>query len=108
MLPLAIAFLLYNERHYANVLHHSAIESFMLLLFGPLTAVPSVFFAYGARRINYATVGMLQYIAPTMQFFLGLFLFHETLSSNRLLGFVFIWLALIIYAADSWRKNRGS
>ena len=107
MLPLAIVFLIYNEMHYANVLHHSAAESLMLLLFGPLTAVPSVFFSYGARRINYATVGMLQYIAPTMQFLLGLYLFHETLSPNRLLCFVFIWLALIIYAADGWRKSHG-
>jgi len=106
MLPLAIAFLIYNEMHFANVLHHSATESFMLLLFGPLTTIPSVFFSYGARRINYATVGMLQYIAPTMQFLLGLFLFHEALSSTRLTCFIAIWLALVIYAADTWRRYR--
>jgi chloramphenicol-sensitive protein RarD len=108
MLPLAIVFLIYNEMHFANVLHHGATESFMLLLFGPLTMVPSVFFSYGARRINYATVGMLQYIAPTMQFILGLLLFHETLSSTRLWCFAAIWLALIIYATDSWRKFRSA
>ncbi len=106
MSPLAIVFLVHNEVHFANVLHHSTMETFMLLLFGPLTTVPSVLFAYGARRINYATVGMLQYIAPTMQFMLGLWLFHETLSSTRLTCFVVIWLALIIYAADSWRRMK--
>ncbi len=108
MLPLAFPFLIYNEMHFSNVLHHNAIESFMLLLFGPLTSVPSVFFSYGAQRINYATVGMLQYIAPTMQFLFGLYLFHEILSPSRLLCFVFIWLALIIYAADGWRKSHFS
>lgn len=108
MTPLAVVYLIYNEAHFANVLHHTAMESFMLLMFGPLTTFPSVWFSYGARRINYATVGMLQYIAPTMQFLLGLFLFHETLSSTRLMCFVVIWTALIIYAADSWRRIRTS
>jgi len=107
MSPLAIGFLLFNEMHFANVLHHDAMESFMLLMFGPLTTLPSVWFSYGARRINYATVGMLQYIAPTMQFLLGLFLFHETLSSTRLICFIVIWLALIIYAADTWQRYRS-
>jgi len=106
MTPLALMFLAYNELHFATVLHHSATETFMLLMFGPLTTLPSVWFSYGARRINYATVGMLQYIAPTMQFFLGLFLFHETLSTTRLMCFVVIWLALAVYAADTWRRYR--
>jgi len=104
MTPLALGFLVYNETHFANVLHHTDMETFMLLMFGPLTTIPSVLFAYGARRINYATVGMLQYVAPTMQFLLGLFLFHETLSATRLMCFIVIWVALIIYAADSWRR----
>lgn len=108
MTPLAIAFLIYNEAHFANVLHHNGMESFMLLMFGPLTTLPSVWFSYGARRINYATVGMLQYIAPTMQFLLGLFLFHETLSSTRLMCFIVIWIALVIYAMDTWRRMRTS
>jgi len=106
MTPLAVGFLVYNEMHFANVLHHTTMESFMLLMFGPLTTIPSVLFAYGARRINYATVGMLQYIAPTMQFLLGLFLFHETLSSTRLMCFIVIWIALVIYASDSWLRMR--
>ncbi|HVY21931.1 MAG TPA: EamA family transporter RarD [Steroidobacteraceae bacterium] len=106
MSPLAIVFLIYNQWHFANVLHHRSMEFFMLFLFGPLTTVPSVLFSYGAQRINYATVGMLQYIAPTMQFMLGLFLFHETLSAVRLWCFVVIWIALFIYATDSWLRMR--
>jgi chloramphenicol-sensitive protein RarD len=106
MSPLALVFLIYNEVHFSSVLHHGPLESFMLLMFGPLTTLPSVWFSYGTRRINYATVGMLQYIAPTMQFLLGLFLFHETLSATRLMCFAVIWLALIVYATDTWRRYR--
>lgn len=77
-----------------------------LLLAGPLTAIPLLLFAAGARRISLATLGVLQYIAPTLQFFLGLWVFHETVQPSRLIGFVFIWIALLIYSFEGWWFSR--
>jgi chloramphenicol-sensitive protein RarD len=79
----------------------------LLVVGGPLTAVPLVLFAYGARRIPYSTVGLLQYIGPTIQLLLAVLVFHEPFGGPRVLGFVMIWTALAIYAADGvWRSRK--
>lgn len=78
----------------------------LLALSGPLTALPLLLFAAGARRIPLATLGVLQYIGPTIQFALGVWLFHEPFAGPRLVGFVLIWLALVLYTADGWRAMR--
>jgi chloramphenicol-sensitive protein RarD len=79
-----------------------------LLLAGPVTAVPLLLFAAGARRIPLATLGLLQYIGPTLQFVLGVWLFREPLEISRLIGFMLIWLALAVYSAESvWVSRRG-
>jgi chloramphenicol-sensitive protein RarD len=73
-----------------------------LLLAGPITAVPLLLFAYGARRITMATLGTLQYLSPSLQFALGIWLYGEPLEPTRLLGFVAIWAALALYSADGF------
>ena len=73
---------------------------------GPLTAIPLLLFAAGARRISMTTLGLLQYIGPSIQFALGLWLFKEPFSSQRLVGFGLIWSALLLYSADGWRVAR--
>nr|WP_316640228.1 EamA family transporter RarD [uncultured Roseateles sp.] len=78
-----------------------------LLLAGPLTAIPLLLFATGARRIPLATLGVLQYLSPSLQFCLGLWVFHEPLQPSRLIGFVFIWAALLVYSAEGlWVSRR--
>ena len=72
-----------------------------LALSGPLTVVPLLLFTAGARRLPLATVGVLQYISPTLQFVLGLWVFGEAFDSTRLVGFVLIWAALALYTADA-------
>lgn len=79
-----------------------------LLLSGPLTALPLLFFAAAARRLPLATVGLVQYLSPTLQFMLGVWVFHEPLQPARLVGFVFIWTGLAIYSADALKRNRGA
>jgi chloramphenicol-sensitive protein RarD len=74
---------------------------------GPVTAVPLLLFAAGARRITMTTLGLLQYLGPTIQFGLGVWLFREPLSPQRLVGFGLIWAALLLYSADGWRMSRG-
>lgn len=73
-----------------------------LLAAGPLTAVPLLLFAAGARRITLATLGLLQYIGPTLQFALGVWVYHEPFDSSRFAGFAMIWLALVVYSSESW------
>ena len=72
------------------------------MLSGPLTAVPLLLFAAGARRVTMATLGTLQYLSPSIQFLLGVTFFGEPLQDTRLAGFVVIWSALVIYSADGF------
>ena len=70
--------------------------------------MPLALFAYGARRIPLSTVGLVQYIGPTLQFLIGVFVFHEPFPRARAVGFVMIWSALAIYAVDGlWRRRRA-
>ncbi|MBC7955140.1 MAG: EamA family transporter RarD [Cytophagales bacterium] len=78
-----------------------------LIAAGPITAIPLLLFAAGARRISLTTLGLLQYIGPTIQLALGLWLFHEPFSVARLFGFALIWLALALYSAESWWRSRS-
>lgn len=73
---------------------------------GPLTAVPLLLFAAGARRISMTTLGLLQYIGPSIQFALGVWLFNEPFGGARLVGFGLIWTALLLYSADGWFSAR--
>lgn len=85
-----------------------AATSLWLIAFGPITAVPLLLFAAGARRLSMATLGVVQYVGPTIQFAIGLWVFGEPFSSARLIGFVLIWLALLIYSVDGWRRAAAS
>ena len=75
---------------------------------GIATAVPLAMFAYGARRIPLSTVGLTQYLAPSMQLLLGVYFFGEPFSRTRAIGFALIWCALAIYAADGLRRSRAA
>ena len=72
-----------------------------ILLSGPLTAIPLLLFAAGARRLPLATLGLVQYVAPTISLLLGVWVFHEPFDSQRLIGFVFIWSALALVSASA-------
>ena len=76
-----------------------------LALSGPLSALPLLLFAMGARRLPLATVGLVQYLSPTLQLLLGVWVFHEPFSSGRLVGFAFIWAALALVSADAIRQG---
>lgn len=78
----------------------------LLISGGVITAVPLLLFATAARRMNYSVLGFIQYIAPTIQFFLGIFLYGEKLSPIRLAAFALIWLALAIFSWDALRRLR--
>lgn len=75
---------------------------------GPVTAVPLLLFAAGARRVSMTTLGLLQYLGPTIQFGLGVWYFGEPFQAARLVGFGLIWSALALYSADGWRAARAA
>ncbi|GIV68129.1 EamA family transporter RarD [Caldilinea sp.] len=75
-------------------------KTLLLLSTGLVTVMPLVWFASAARLIPLSMLGILQYIAPTLQFLVGLLIFHEPFDQTRLIGFAMIWLALLIYSAE--------
>lgn len=84
-----------------------ARTQFFILTAGVVTAVPLLLFAFGAQRIRLTTLGLLQYLAPTVQFLIGVFIYHETFDAARLQAFAFIWGGLGLYSADSlWAQRR--
>jgi chloramphenicol-sensitive protein RarD len=78
----------------------------LLAASGIPTALPLLLFAAGARRITMTALGILQYIAPTIQFGLGVLVYHEPLTATRFVGFVLIWLACALYTAESIYHGR--
>ena len=78
----------------------------LLIFGGALTALPLIAFSFAVRRVPLSTIGLMQYIAPTMQFLIGVFVFHEVFDRDRAIGFVVIWIALAIFAFDSLRRAR--
>ena len=79
--------------------------AFVLMLGGPFTVVPLLFFALATKRLNLATVGMMQFLAPTLQFLVGYY-YGETLTLPHLICFVCIWTAVILFSWDAWRASR--
>ncbi|MBW0145753.1 EamA family transporter RarD [Sphingomicrobium sp. B8] len=84
----------------------SDLHMWLLLASGAVTALPLLLFTEGARRLPYSTVGILQFIAPTIQFFLGVLLFGEAFTPVRMFAFAAIWLAMILYIGGLVREDR--
>lgn len=80
--------------------------SLVIVFSGVVTAVPLLLFAIAARRMDYSTLGFIQYLAPTIVFFLGLTVFGEQLRPVQLGSFILIWIAVAIFVSDLWARNR--
>ena len=104
---LAVAYLAYQEgTGNASFGHNGAATTLLLAGSGVVTALPLLLFAFAARQVTLATVGILQYISPTLQFFLGVLVYGEPFTPARLLGFAPIWLALVIYSMDGLNEEK--
>lgn len=105
--PFALAFLVWVQAQGTGTFgHEGRVIDALLVGSGLVTALPLALFAYGARRIPYSTVGIVQYIGPTVQFLIGVFVFHEPFPRSRAIGFILIWTGLLVYAADGLRRSR--
>jgi chloramphenicol-sensitive protein RarD len=109
VLPLALGYLFWLGP--ANQFGQVSLTTELLMIgTGIITAIPLLLFAAGARQITMTSLGLLQYIAPTLQFSIGVLIYGEPLTTERLAGFVLIWIALAIYSLESlWRTSgRGA
>jgi len=107
MLIPATAYLIYEEASGVGVFGHAGPGvSILLVLLGGVTAVPLLLFASGARQVPLSTLGLLQYIAPTLQFLTGVLLYGEPFTRDRMIGFGIIWVALAIFSAEGLLARR--
>jgi len=103
----ALLFLLYTESQGNGSFGHLGWNVTLLLAFaGVVTALPLLLFGLAARSIPLTQLGILQYIAPTVQFLLGIFLYQEPFTVTRLVGFTIIWLALLIFTLEGMYERR--
>lgn len=85
-----------------------AWHTFLLLSAGAVTAVPLLLFAAGSRRVPLATMGLLQFAGPILQFIVGVAILHEPMPASRWIGFAIVWVACILFAIDQIRHQRRS
>ncbi|MEM7333772.1 MAG: EamA family transporter RarD [Chloroflexota bacterium] len=104
--PIALTYFIFIESSGAGHFFSSWQTAVLFALSGAFTAIPLLLFGAGARLINLSTIGILQYIAPTLQFLIGLFIFQEPFTQSQLIGYSIIWCALLIYALDGVRNGR--
>jgi len=101
LLPFAVAWLVYLSATSGMAFAHGdPALSFWLLMAGPLTALPLLFFALAARRLALTTIGFMQFLAPTLQFATGVY-YGETLTTAHLICFGFIWSAVAFFVLDA-------
>jgi chloramphenicol-sensitive protein RarD len=107
MAPLAIGFLAYSFLTSGAGALADPLTLFLLVMTGPATALPLLAFAYAVRQLRMTTIGMFQYIAPSLQFLLAITFFREELTPVALLSFGLIWISLVVFSVDTYR-HRGS
>lgn len=102
LFPLAAGYVVWLTVNGQNVFltTGSATTQWLLVMAGPFTAIPLLLFATGARKIPLSILGLLQYLSPTLQFLLGVLLFKEAFTADRLVGFALIWGALILFVGE--------
>jgi chloramphenicol-sensitive protein RarD len=105
VVPAAAYLIAVNANGHGAFLHSSPTTDLLLVGGGPVTVVPLVLFASAARRVTLTMIGLLQYIAPTIQFLLGVFLYGEPFAGTRLIGFVIVWTACVLFSVDGLRAR---
>ena len=106
MVPLALGYLIYLEAGgQGTFFNQGPLHPLLLISAGLVTALPLRCFAQGAKHLPLATIGMLQYITPTMQMLWALFVTQEHMPPERWVGFIIIWVAVVVYLIDLLRHR---
>ena len=104
LLPIALGLMLYFGATGTSGVQGDIGTIGLLMVSGPLTAIPLILFSYATRRVDLATIGILQYLNPTLQFLCALLILQEPFGYWYAIAFPMIWIALILYSAATWRK----
>ena len=105
-LPLALVFLYFIfQNNFNNFSTNEPLSIFLLFLAGPMTVIPLFFYIKGLEKAGLGTSGMIFFITPTSQFLLGYLYFNEPFSPEKLISFIFIWIAVFIYMRDLYENN---
>lgn len=104
--PIALVWLVFLHGGTGGVFGDDLFQSLLLMTSGPITAMPLILFSYGARRLAMATVGVVQYINPTLQFLCAVLIFGEPFGPVHLIAFALIWTALALYSGSAFRQDR--
>jgi chloramphenicol-sensitive protein RarD len=105
--PIALVYLLYVDHHHTGVfMHHSGFTDFLLILGGPVTAIPLFLFGMAAIRIPLSSIGFIQYLSPTISLLIGLFIYKESFSTNYFISFCLVWIGLATYLYSIYRGYR--
>lgn len=106
--PLALGFLtLLGARSQLSLFEHGWGHFWLMAGAGPITMLPLLLFGMAARRLPLTTLGLLQYLAPTLNLILGVVVFSEVMTASRGLGFVGIWVAIVVFSLDSLAASRA-
>ena len=104
--PFALVFLLFSPASSASIAQLTPLTTTLLLLTGIVTASPLILFTFGVNRLPLSTVGFLQYSSPTLQMLIGVLVFHEVLTKDRIIAFAFIAAALVLYTVGMVQRAR--
>ena len=106
---LALPFLLYLEKHHVGSFIHAGLTpTILLILGGAVTAIPLLMFSAAARQIPLSMIGILQYLAPSLQFSIGVWVYGEGFPPYKLVGYSLIWSALLVYTVEGLRHQQKS
>jgi len=107
MAPVAIIYWTLHPSETSNLLNNTVGLNTLLISAGIITTAPLLFFTMAARRINYSTLGFVQFIAPTLMFLLAVVIYQEPLDPSRVVTFAFVWSGLLIYVYSAYRRYRN-
>ena len=108
ILPVAAGYLVVLQMAGTATVNVGSPYGALVSLTGPVTAIPLLLFAAAAARVSLTTIGILQYIGPSLQFLIGWLVFHEPIPAARWAGFVIVWIAVVIFAFDAARAAARS
>ena len=104
--PFALLFLAISPASYASIAVLTPLTTTLLVLTGIVTASPLILFTFGVNRLPLSTVGFLQYLSPTLQLLIGVLVFKEVLTQDRIIAFAFIAVALVLYTIGMVQRSR--
>ncbi|MDR2825629.1 MAG: EamA family transporter RarD [Deltaproteobacteria bacterium] len=108
LLPLVLVALIWFILKGSIGFDRGLVAGLLIVAAGPLTSIPLIMFAYSTQRLNLTTVGLAQYISPTLTLLTGTFIYNEQLGQGQIVSFIFIWAALLIYSFESIRLYKRS